>query len=108
LDEGTKTNALRFLMTTPYVGIPKKYEITQTLEEEAYALLALRLLDASGKVVKDGAITFVKSFYIPVNGGFGPIHGYGTAPDPTFYGIQCLAELGVLKRPAESRLKQMD
>jgi prenyltransferase beta subunit len=105
LDEQTKKNAIRFLGSTPYMGKKVKYEITQTLEEQAYAIRALRLLEAEKTIKKEGAISFVKEFYIPVNGGFGPIHGYGTAPDPTYFGIQCLAELGILKRPQETQLK---
>ncbi len=105
LDDQTKKNAIKFLVSTPYVGKLKKYEVTQTLEEQAYTIKALKLLEADKRINKDGAVMFIKSFYIPVNGGFGPIHGYGSAPDPTFFGIQCLAELGVLKTPTESRLK---
>jgi prenyltransferase beta subunit len=103
LDEQTKNNAVKFLVSTPYMGKVKKYEVTQTLEEQAYAIKALKLLGADKRINKDGAVTFIKSFYIPVNGGFGPIHGYGSAPDPTYFGIQGLAELGVLKRPAETK-----
>lgn len=103
LDEQTKSNAVKFLSSTPYVGKPKKYEVTQTLEEQACTIKALKLLGADKKANKNGAVTFIKSFYIPVNGGFGPIHGYGSAPDPTYFGIQGLAELGILKRPLEAK-----
>ena len=64
-----------------------------------------RLLEAEKTIKKEGAVSFIKGFYIPVNGGFGPIHGYGTAPDPTYFGIQGLAELGILKKPQEIQLK---
>jgi prenyltransferase beta subunit len=100
LDGHTKSNAVKFLATTAYMGNPVKYDVNQTLEEQAYAVMTLKMLGAENKIKKDGAVAFIKSFYIPVNGGFGPIHGYGTAPDPTFFGIKGLAELGVLKRPA--------
>ena len=105
LDEGTKKNAIKYLASTPYVGKFRKYEITQTLEEQSYTLMALKMLGAGDKINKNKVVAFIKSFYIPENGGFGPIHGYGSAPDPTYYGIRCLAELGVLKRPAESQVK---
>lgn len=105
LDDKTKANAIKFLSSTPYVAKKSKYEITQTLEEEAYALRTLKMLGAENRINKERAVSFIKSFYIPVNGGFGPIHGYGTAPDPTYFGIQGLAELGVLKRPEETPLK---
>jgi prenyltransferase beta subunit len=104
LDEQTKKNTIKFLLSTPYVGKPMKYDVTQTLEEQTYTIIALKLLGAEKKINKNGAIAFIKGFYIPVNGGFGPIHGYGTAPDPTYFGIQGLAELGILKSPLETRL----
>lgn len=105
LDDKTKMNVLKFLNATPYTGKKMKYDMNQTLQEQAYAIKTMKMLGADKKINKAGVIEFVKSFYIPVNGGFGPIHGYGTAPDPTYYGIQTLAELGTLKMPAESKLK---
>ncbi len=105
LDDQTKMNAIKFLATTAYVGKPVKYDVNQTLEEQADAIITLKMLGAENKIRKNGAVAFIKSFYIPLNGGFGPIHGYGTAPDPTFFGIKTLAELGVLKKPVESSLK---
>ncbi len=104
LDEQTKKNAIKFLTSTPYVGKLKKYDVTQTLEEQACAIMTLEMLGAENKINKDGVVKFIKSFYIPVNGGFGPIHGYGSAPDPTYFGIRGLAELGVLKRPQQTQL----
>ncbi len=104
LDGQTNKNAMKFLATTAYLGKPVKYDVNQTLEEQADAIMTLKILGAENKIRKSGAVAFIKSFYIPANGGFGPIHGYGTAPDPTFFGIKALAELGVLKTPAESRL----
>jgi len=103
LDDKTKVNSIKFLMSTPYMGKPAKYDVTQTLQDQAYAIMTLKMLGAEDKIRKEGAIVFIKSFYIPVNGGFGPIHGYGTAPDPTYFGIRGLAELGVLKEPMENR-----
>jgi prenyltransferase beta subunit len=105
LDEQTKKSAIKFLISTPFAGKQKKYDVTQTLEEQVYAIVALKMLGAENKIKKEGVITFIKSFYIPVNGGFGPIHGYGSAPDPTYFGIRGLAEIGILKTPAESSLK---
>lgn len=105
LDDETKTNAIKFLSSTPYIGKKVKYDINQTLEEQADAIITLKMLGAGKKINKEGAVAFMKSFYIPVNGGFGPLHGYGSAPDPTYYGIQGLAEAGILKKPLETRLK---
>lgn len=103
LDDEVKKNAIRFLVSTPYVGTAKKYEVTQTLEEQAYTIMALKLLGAENKINKNRVVSFAKTFYIPINGGFGPIHGYGSAPDPTYFALRGLAEIGVLKNP--SRLK---
>jgi hypothetical protein len=105
LDDSTKINATKFLRATPYMGKKMKYDINQTLEEQADAIITLKMLGAEKKINKKGAVEFIKSFYIPVNGGFGPIHGYGSAPDPTYFGIRGLAELGILKRPVEIQLK---
>jgi hypothetical protein len=105
LDDSTKMNATKFLSATPYMGKKMKYDINQTLEEQADAIITLKMLGAEKKINTKGAVAFIKSFYIPVNGGFGPIHGYGSAPDPTYFGIRGLAELGILKRPVEIPLK---
>ncbi len=105
LDDGTKNRAIKYLVSTPYAGTNKKYTITQTLEEQAYTIMALKLLGASDRIVKGGAKAFIRSFYIPQNGGFGSIHGYGSAPDPTYFGILGLSELGVLKRPVKKSFK---
>ncbi len=105
LDEETKMNAIKFLKSTPYVGKFKKYYVTQTLEEQAYTIMTLKMLGAEKKINKEGVVKFIKSFYIPVNGGFGPIHRYGSSPDPTYLGIRGLAEIGVLKTPTENPLK---
>jgi prenyltransferase beta subunit len=104
LDDRTKLNALRFFAATAYMGEYVPYDVNQTLEEQACANRTLRMLGAENTIKKNGAVAFIKSFYIPFNGGFGPIHGYGSAPDPTFFGIQALAELGVLRMPSENRL----
>lgn len=99
LDEETKKNAVRFLVSTPYGGKPAKYDVTQTLEEQAYTIMTLKMAGAENRINKKEAVKFIKGFYIPVNGGFGPMQGYGTAPDPTYFGVLSLAELGVLKNP---------
>lgn len=105
LDDSSKKSAIKFLTSTPYVGKFKKYDITQTLEEQAFTIMALKMLGAGDKINKNKVVAFIKSFYIPENGGFGPIHGYGSAPDPTYFGILGLSELGMLKKPIENRLK---
>jgi prenyltransferase beta subunit len=105
LDDEMRASATKYLNSTPYLGKKVPYDINQTLEEQAYVILTLKMLGAENKINKERVVEFIKSFYIPVNGGFGPIHGYGSAPDPTYFGLQGLAEVGVLKRPLETRLK---
>jgi prenyltransferase beta subunit len=105
LDDEMRASATKYLNSTPYLGKKVPYDINQTLEEQAYVILTLKMLGAEKKINKERVVEFIKSFYIPVNGGFGPIHGYGSAPDPTYFGLQGLAEAGVLKKPLETRLK---
>jgi hypothetical protein len=50
-------------------------------------------------------VQFLKTFYLPEEGGFAAIQGFKSAPDPTCLGIRGLAELGILKRPVEKPLK---
>ena len=97
LDEATKRNAVRFLLSTPYVGMPTAYEVTQKLEDACYAIMALKLLGAERSINKKRLEAFINSFYISANGGFAPLRGYGAAPDPTYFGLRCLVELGALK-----------
>lgn len=99
LDDETKTKAIKYLMTTPYLGKPVVYTINHTLQDQTYVIITLKMLGAEKKINKAGVVEFIKGFYIEPNGGFSPIQGYGSAPDPTYFGIQGLAELGVLKRP---------
>ncbi len=103
LDDTTRMDAIKFFSATPYLR-KMKYDINQTLQEQTYAIKAMKMLGAEKEIHEKEAIDFTKSFYISVNGGFGPIHGYGTAPDPTFFGVRALAELGVLKMPAEKAI----
>lgn len=105
LDEQTKKNAIKYLTSTMYVGKPVPYEVYQTLEEQAYTIISLKMLGAENKINKKGVIKFINSFYFPSYGGFAPIHGNPSALDPTYFGIQSLAELGVLKKPKKTQLK---
>jgi prenyltransferase beta subunit len=105
LDDATSANVMKYLGSTPYVGKKVAYDINQTLEEQAYVILTLKMLGAENQINKDRVVSFIKSFYIPVNGGFGPIHGYGSAPDPTYFGLQGLAEVGVFKKPLQTPLQ---
>jgi hypothetical protein len=107
LDERTRKNAVKYLASTPFVGKFGKSKVyhSMDLEEEAYTLMALRILGGEGGINKDMVVSFIRSFYIPETGGFSPMLGYGSAPHPTYWGVMCLAELGVLKGPIEGRVK---
>jgi prenyltransferase beta subunit len=105
LDEQTKKNAIKYLTSTMYVGKPVPYEVTQTLEEQAYMIISLKIMGAENKINKKGVIKFINSFYFPSYGGFAPIHGNPSATDPTYFALRGLAELGILKTPIESRIR---
>lgn len=98
LDTATRNNAVRFLGTTPYAA--KKSKERPDLNEQLYAILALKELKATERIDKRFAMAFLKRLYIKVNGGFGPLEGYGSTPDSTTTGLRILAEIGKLKVPA--------
>jgi hypothetical protein len=97
LDEATRSNALKFLATTPYLD--KKSKAQKELDEQLYAVKALKELQAGDKIDKSLAIAYLKRIYIPLNGGFGPLEGYGSTPDSTTTGVRILVENGKLKTP---------
>lgn len=97
LGDDTRKNAVKFLATTPYLD--KKSKDRRELDEQLYAVLALKELKAADKIDKKLALAFLKKLYIPVNGGFGPLEGYGSTPDSTTTGLHILAEIGKLKAP---------
>ena len=98
LDDATRINAVKFLATTPYLD--KKSKDRPELDEQLYAIKALKELKASDKIDKKLAMAFLKKIYIPINGGFGPLQGYGSTPDSTTTGLRILVEIGKLKTPA--------
>jgi prenyltransferase beta subunit len=95
LDDATRKNAVKFLATTPYGG--SKAKTMSELDEQLYAIKALKELKAADKIDRKYAMAFLKRLYIKANGGFGPIIGYGSSPDSTTTGLRVLAELGKLK-----------
>jgi hypothetical protein len=106
LDGATQKSAIKFLSSSSYVtGKNKEDDEVPTLEEEAYTINALKLLGAAGSITRKSIIAFVKKFYVPVNGGFASLIGYGAAPDPTYFAIRSMAEAGALKTPTEGSLK---
>jgi hypothetical protein len=95
LDTATRNNAIRFIATTPYGG--NKAKATPDLNEQLYAIRALKELKAPEKIDRKYAMAFMKRLYIKVNGGFGPLEGYGSTPESTTAGLRVLAELDKLK-----------
>jgi geranylgeranyl transferase type-2 subunit beta len=104
IDDATRKNAVKFLATTPYLN--KKSKDRPELDEQLYAAKALKELKAVDKIDKQLAIAFLKKIYISVNGGFGPLEGYGSTPDSTTTGLRILAEIGKLKAPGQQNPKK--
>jgi len=100
LTDTARQNAVKFLATTPYGGSMSK--TMPDLDEQLYALRALKELKESGKIDRKFAMAFLKKVYIPANGGFGPIVGYGATPDSTTTALRIMAELGRLKTPSKT------
>jgi prenyltransferase beta subunit len=97
LDDNTRKNAVHFLKTTPYAG--NKGKERPDLNEQLYAIRALKELKAPEIIDKKFATAFMQKLYIKANGGFGPLEGYGSTPDSTTTGLRILAEIGKLKAP---------
>ena len=95
LDTATRNNAIKFIATTPYGG--SKAKDMPDLDEQLYAIRALKELKAPEKIDRKYAVAFMKRLYIKVNGGFGPLEGYGSTPDSTTTGLRVLAEIDKLK-----------
>lgn len=108
LDDETKKNTLGFLNTTSYVT--GKYNLkdggSQLVAEQNSAIMTLKLLNAQGRINKGKILSTLKRFYIPQNGGFGPLLGYGSTPDSTCNAIRLLVEIGNLKEPAHYPLRK--
>lgn len=99
LDDVTRNNAVKFLATTPYLDKQSKEQ--PELNEQYYAIKALQELNAADKVDSKLAMAFLKKIYISVNGGFGPLEGYGSTPDSTTTALRILVEIGKLKAPTK-------
>lgn len=101
LTETARQNAIKFLGSTPYGG--GKSKAMPDLDEQLYAIKALKELKAAGNIDRKFALAFLKKVYIPTNGGFGPLVGYGSTPDSTTTALHILAELGRLKTPSKAK-----
>ncbi|UKL13430.1 prenyltransferase/squalene oxidase repeat-containing protein [Dissulfurimicrobium hydrothermale] len=99
-----KKDVICFLSQSRYSGLikEKRFKTLPSMEEMAQFLATVRLVGSSDKKIADPQkiSKFVRSLYIPENGGFGPEPGLGTTPPSTYYGLFCLVELGRLK-PAD-------
>ncbi|WP_129124787.1 prenyltransferase/squalene oxidase repeat-containing protein [Geomonas oryzae] len=95
MDEATAKKAVQFLEKTPYLD--KKSKERPELDEQLYAIRALKEVAAGNRVDKAIALNFMKRLYIKVNGGFGPLEGYGSTPDSTTTALRILSEIGKAK-----------
>lgn len=97
LDKETAKKCVAFLQGTPYLD--KKNKQMPSLDEQLYAIRALKEVGAADRIDKGIALSFMKRLYIKVNGGFGPLEGYGSTPDSTATALRILAEVGRVKGP---------
>lgn len=95
LDATTMKNAVKFLETTPYLNNSRGAR--PDLDGQLFSILALKELNAGAKINRKLAMAFLEKIYVPQNGGFGPLEGYGSTPDSTTTAIRILAETGKLK-----------
>ena len=98
LDEATRKNSLRFLEGAPCGKKSQKKEMPE-LNEVSYTLQAAKVLKSKDAIDVKRVADFLKRIYIPVNGGFGPLEGYGSTPDSTTTAVRILAEIGRIKAP---------
>ncbi|MBJ6751716.1 MULTISPECIES: prenyltransferase/squalene oxidase repeat-containing protein [Geomonas] len=95
MDAPTAKSALQYLESTPYLD--KKSKERPDLDEQLYTIRALKEINAGNRVDKALAFNFMKRLYIKVNGGFGPLEGYGSTPDSTTTALRILSEIGKVK-----------
>jgi prenyltransferase beta subunit len=98
LDNATKNHSLRYLESLP-CGKHGGKERTE-LNELAFAVQGAKLLKAKDAIDAKKVTAFLKAIYIPVNGGFAPLEGYGSTPDSTTTALRIFAETEKLKTPA--------
>lgn len=106
LTDEISSEVVAYLKATRYSGQVKdqKYRLLPKIEAMAYTLEGLAALSAVQQVDEDKVHEFIRSLYIPDNGGFGPKPGLGTTPPGTYYAIVSLVQLGRLPDPmAEKR-----
>ncbi len=101
LTDSISSEIVAYLKTSRYSGKikDKKYRLLPNIEAMAYTLDGFAELSAMPQVDEDKVHEFIRSLYIPDNGGFGPKPGLGTTPPSTYYAILSLVRLGGLPDP---------
>lgn len=97
LDRPTRNGALKFLATTPYLNA--KSTERPELDAQLYTLLTLKELKANTGMGGTLASALLHKLYIPINGGFGPLTGYGSTPDSTTTALRIMTATGSLRIP---------
>ena len=92
LNDSTRESCLQFLATTPYLN--EKSRQMPDLNELSYTVESLQMLNAAERLDRKRTLAFLKRLYIPVNGGFGPLLGYGSTPGSTATAVRILSEIG--------------
>ena len=92
LNDSTRESCLQFLATTPYLN--EKSRQMPDLNELSYTVESLQMLNATERLDHKRTLAFLKRLYIPVNGGFGPLLGYGSTPGSTATAVRILSEIG--------------
>lgn len=98
LKEDVGNGAVAYLEETMAIAGYKgmRHRAFSTMQAAVDTLSALSTMQALKTVDTEQIQAFVMSLYIPVNGGFGPMPGYGTTPPSTLQGIYCLKLLDKL------------
>ncbi len=105
LNDSISSEVVAYLKTSRYSGQikDKKYRLLPNIEAMAYTLDGFAELSAIKQVDEDKVHEFIRSLYIPDNGGFGPKPGLGTTPPSTFYAILSMVQLGKLPDPMAAK-----
>jgi prenyltransferase beta subunit len=101
LTDTIRSEVIAYLKDTRYSGLvkDKKYRMQPNIEAMAATLQALATLSATAELNTANVLRFIRSLYVPVNGGFGPRPGLGTTPPSTYHAIVSLVQLQELPDP---------
>jgi prenyltransferase beta subunit len=104
LTEDIKTGVMKYLVETPFAWFRKPENLALLeLDDQSSVLETAAICQAMSRLNTEKIHEFVASQYIAENGGFGPSAGLGSTPPATYYAIECLVKLGVLKDPYAGR-----